>query len=1082
MKLENKRQEIYEGLKGIGEEIASFYKDGIKILEDTEITTKTYLLAHIAREIDGGLRQIFAPANESEKISKSIDNDNLGEFKDHKGHIASILTALNTSIDTPLAKTWINVATKFIKFAHRQGPWKEPRDNKIIVDVWLNYEKVLHALIGNYLNSLNRIDRILQFEEPSREILQTLPNLLYHPSRSEYFFRNLQQIGWLIPLFELDYFNPNSSLKQQLYNEKERNHSLLFIAEFEYLERVSKDTKINKKHIDVLFQIINLFIDYRDQEDKPINNTYIIWYILKLSFNLPIDRIKTKHFLLLKKGLIFDNNFSLIPDLIENSIFPTLVSANDKTKLLELLNIILDYTTINDSYYDRYKPLMDQYWLLNSLNKYNKDISRICGIKVVELAFAKIGAIINSDVNLFNVMHINEIETAGEDAYSNNYESILLKFLKDMLFFLEPEITLSTIKYLSNSTLTIYKRLSVYIIDKHYVKMNDIFWASYERLLENTDLYHETYNLLKNNSHLFSQIQITKILNWIKSYNYLSEIPKSLSENEVLLINIDKKREWLSTLLSTKSKLVLSYNEELENINNNPIKNPGKLFTNEFSFGVRPPVDISKIRNLTNSEIIKVLDQEYKNEQWNFRDQGLSGLLLTMVKENPDKFINDLDLFLNCRLEYLYSILNGLFDSYKEGKFIDFKVIINFLLKVLSDDNLWVIEYKFIPYTREWLISSISEFIIYLTKNDNNPLSKEKFKLFLPLLLLLANKSRNYNVTQIEGVTNEVLNSPRGDVFKAIIEYSLQNARLHLKEEEDKWIKDIEIDFTNRLDKDYDKTLDFSNIIGLYLPCLYFLNKNWVIDNFNQIFPKNNDLHWEAAISGFCYNSKFYKFVYDLFKINNHFEKALKFRFHDKNVGERIIEYICYAYNHDIEKLNDSNSLINVLLNNGNPNQLYEIIRYFSLAKTSIQVNNEKLISLGKLIYEKVETNIDNIDYQKVVSAMARWLHFVDKIDQELFEYLKLTSKYIQVNFNINSLIKYFTKLSEVNPFEVGTLFIIAIKNMKILPSYPQDLIIKIIDNLYLRNERELANEVCNIYAENGYVFLRDSYEKYNGI
>ena len=55
-----RQNKIYRNLQDIGPEIAAFYLDGVKILKNKEIETAANLLAHVAREIDGGLRQVLA--------------------------------------------------------------------------------------------------------------------------------------------------------------------------------------------------------------------------------------------------------------------------------------------------------------------------------------------------------------------------------------------------------------------------------------------------------------------------------------------------------------------------------------------------------------------------------------------------------------------------------------------------------------------------------------------------------------------------------------------------------------------------------------------------------------------------------------------------------------------------------------------------------------------------------------------------------------------------------------------------------------------------------------------------------------
>ena len=69
--------EIYRNLKDIGPEIAAFYLDGIKILQNKELETATNLLAHVAREIDGGLRDVLAERKKEElEFVIMVDNIN----------------------------------------------------------------------------------------------------------------------------------------------------------------------------------------------------------------------------------------------------------------------------------------------------------------------------------------------------------------------------------------------------------------------------------------------------------------------------------------------------------------------------------------------------------------------------------------------------------------------------------------------------------------------------------------------------------------------------------------------------------------------------------------------------------------------------------------------------------------------------------------------------------------------------------------------------------------------------------------------------------------------------------------------
>ena len=126
--LNAQRREIYQNLKSIGPEIAAYYLDGIRILQREDLETSASLLAHIAREIDGGLRDILSSDEAKGHIQSQLTEAVLvklgdySELRNRKGHIASILAALgidnvlvflsSNDVRVNFAIRWINVSTQ----------------------------------------------------------------------------------------------------------------------------------------------------------------------------------------------------------------------------------------------------------------------------------------------------------------------------------------------------------------------------------------------------------------------------------------------------------------------------------------------------------------------------------------------------------------------------------------------------------------------------------------------------------------------------------------------------------------------------------------------------------------------------------------------------------------------------------------------------------------------------------------------------------------------------------------------------------------------------------------------------------
>lgn len=157
-KPDNYQIKILKGLRNFGEEIASFYEDGIEIINNENLKTKPYLLAHILREIECGFRDIFRQDRE----------------KDHK---ESINVVLGIDKSNEFSEKWYLIAKKFHKYSHRRGAWKEPRDFKIVKQLWDEFEEILYQLVGNYYNIIRHIDRIIK-REPTENSIKKLINLL----------------------------------------------------------------------------------------------------------------------------------------------------------------------------------------------------------------------------------------------------------------------------------------------------------------------------------------------------------------------------------------------------------------------------------------------------------------------------------------------------------------------------------------------------------------------------------------------------------------------------------------------------------------------------------------------------------------------------------------------------------------------------------------------------------------------------------------------------------------------------------------------------------------------------------------
>lgn len=214
LELNEEQIKIYKGLKSIGNEIASFYLDGVKMFQDEEYLSKAYLLAHIAREIDGGLRDILSDGKTihcyecDRPIHGYIDNENFEEI--NSNHLKSILSSLDVDDKNhQFAIFWKKTATKFSRYAHRSGAYKDSRNSNEVVRLWKDFEIVLFKLIGEYINQIKIIDRVIK-KAPEKNIIATVYNITKDENNKRHFYNSLKNIEWLMPLYQNSFFDPKS--------------------------------------------------------------------------------------------------------------------------------------------------------------------------------------------------------------------------------------------------------------------------------------------------------------------------------------------------------------------------------------------------------------------------------------------------------------------------------------------------------------------------------------------------------------------------------------------------------------------------------------------------------------------------------------------------------------------------------------------------------------------------------------------------------------------------------------------------------------------------------------------------------
>jgi len=260
------------------------------------------------------------------------------------------------------------------------------------------------------------------------------------------------------------------------------------------------------------------------------------------------------------------------------------------------------------------------------------------------------------------------------------------------------------------------------------------------------------------------------------------------------------------------------------------------------------------------------------------------------------------------------------------------------------------------------------------------------------------------------------------------------------------------------------------------------LNKKWVQKNINKIFHKKDKLLYKSSIIGFfAYADKVYLEIYNLLKGNNILLDALNYEFSERHINEKVIQHICIGYIEDWEELKDPNSLISKILEDKKEHQIAEVVRFVEMFRGNLTEKvKQKIKPLWKRIFNIIFENEEKSEFQNIAVELIDWLNLVDKIDKDIFNWLKLSVKYID-QYNPGWVYRKFYKHIEKNPEKIGKLVLEMLK-YKVPVPYDIEDIIKVVEVLHSKNQKEIANEICNIYGENEYYFLKETFKKYNKV
>jgi len=889
------------------------------------------------------------------------------------------------------------------------------------------------------------------------------------------FFKKLSTTNnpypWFDKLITEGYLDPINNKNPIITNN---NYIIPRWYALDYLENVATNLSKNNNSLilNKLIKSINLIITFK-KDGRRIENPYTDYKLLRIIFLLPVKRITKKHIEFIR--IILTSKFSsILPVLeIDKTVIPHLTYNKDKEKLMQTLKIILDYKIVSEnSKFFQFKSILEDYWLSIIIQKNGDKIIAICEISLAELILDIMKRILEKNKAAFGVIDIPTIEENKQVFLEDNYQMQLIYFLRQTLEHLTPPAQKGMLNEFLKSDKPIFKRISIHLINYFYEDYAQIFWQWDDNPLEEEDLKHEIYVLIKNNHNKFNNKQVNNLLKWITSIKTVPIKDNPEESPQQIVADAYKKLEWLSALEGNDYKKVNSLIKKYSNIYKDKIEHPGHhLWTSsEIKVAGAPEAFPPDIINKSNADLVKYIS-EYSLKKAGHHKIDVLYNFTTTVRENPDKFASDIDPFAQLDFEFQEALISGFTDAWKKNKVFSVKCVLDFLNNATSNQL-----YKEDKNPQKNVFTkSIADLIFEGTKNENHAFDNDLLPICESILLRLANNTKstvkNDNTTDI---ITAVLNSPLGIVYYAMITCSLRFTKVK-NNVDDEGVETIKSHYQSLIHSN--RTIEFEVSLGAFLPHLYYLDKAWTKANINKLFPKEDEFMWKCGFSSYLfYSTMLSQDLYQLLKKNGHYKKAIEYN--EKDVFEKLPQHICIAYLNDLEDFSEE-SLIIDLITGSNVDYIVEFVNFFCHLRNKLDA---KMKDKVKPIWKKIIANISSVTekdkYYEVFTQLSYWLSIVDNVDSDIVELMKWSNKYLNdmaFMFYVEQLNIHVIK----NPEHVADIFYDFSSNTtNHFPYVTQEKVIALVDSLFERGQRENAKRICNEYLSKGIDFLRPVYEK----
>jgi len=924
------------------------------------------------------------------------------------------------------------------------------------------------------------LDALRIQKNPNEEVANFLKDL-FKDERNDsyliYFFKDLENKKWF-PLFY------SNGLFKEIFIGKTLNYlnkmcSFYPVEITNLILELIKDKKINGSFLSILLP------------NLPSNE---IAKIIKTILSLPREQISLNffHFKKIILKLICNSYQDTALELIKHFIKTHLEKPVKQSLIRDDFYLLEDITKT-------YIPLLNSTNLVKILEFLEEELKNYIISEYDISAYKKFGSVPSS---WRNAIEDHPENSSIKDFYNMTViaiREILIRLMKLNLDYLKNKL-----KDYINSDYSIFIRLAVYIIHLDPVQFPSVLNEIYnnKKLLFDLNSFHEIFSFLRTTFKDLSDESKEKVISWMREGPLEIEFydkPK-----------IAKEVHLKTYLTAIEPYLGEAKRNELETLRE---KYPSKGRYEGFKalspvgwVGDISPKKIDDLRNLEMNELVDLcISYEPTEDPFEIEQESRVGLakeISTLVSESPEKFVENITLFIekDIHIEYIYYIIDGLEKAWKSGKKFNWSPLLQMFKMLIKKPEKkcnpsFFCEFKFSTIRRK--IVSIIRTALTTKEHSIDSIFFPQIRDILIFLCHDPNPTPEYEA-QYGGKnmspSNLMINTIRGSAFDCLIRYSYFYAKIQ-KTNDDEEITSLSGKYMEyvvkrlleeKLDKAQDPSPAIHSVFGYHFNLLYYLDNNWIEAHFEDIFPLINEKasFLKAAWSTYLQFNTLNPFCYELLKKQYEFAiLKLETDFFGKLANKMLAVHLMTAYWLKMEELEGENYLLPLFFEKAPDeirakaiNQIYKLLKSIDLTKDS-----EEWIRLKALWKKRVDLASEKDTQKKImeINNFTFWLKFIPESIKDCFEIIEkmipiITIKSVFLGMNF---IEYLSNQSNSHPLESIKLLHLYFLNYSgdYITFYSEKERIRLILSNAVKSTSEKANSIAfdliNLLAEKFKIF-----------